>query len=117
MPTTAVDEDDPDELWRTALILMDSVKEEEMLAPTICPRRNSCAALFATQELTLAQPAPVRARCRCSAGRVETTLKSFPRAEVEEMKGDDGTIAVTCEFCKTAYVYTDTDLDRLYGKG
>ena len=60
------------------------------------------------------EPRALVANCRCSAERVAGTLKSFPRAEVESMRDEDGNVVVVCEFCKSRYVFANTDLDRLY---
>ena len=54
-----------------------------------------------------------RHACRCSRERVATTLRAFPRAEVNAM-ADDGRIAVTCEFCKAPYVFDGNDVALLY---
>ena len=34
--------------------------------------------------------------------------------EIEELKDDHGEVVVTCEFCKTRYHYSATELDALY---
>ena len=53
--------------------------------------------------------------CRCSPDRVSGTLRSLNRDELNEM-ADDGVVTVTCEFCKTDYVYTEEDLDDLFAE-
>jgi molecular chaperone Hsp33 len=45
---------------------------------------------------------------------VRGTLRTFPRAEIESLKDENGEVVVTCEFCKTRYHYSATDLDELY---
>jgi molecular chaperone Hsp33 len=45
---------------------------------------------------------------------VRDTLRAFPRAEIEELKDEHGEVVVTCEFCKTSYHYSATDLAALY---
>jgi len=40
-------------------------------------------------------------------------LRSFPRAEIDDM-ADDGLITVTCEFCRTDYVYDAARLDKMF---
>ncbi|HBT43856.1 MAG TPA: molecular chaperone Hsp33, partial [Rhodospirillaceae bacterium] len=56
---------------------------------------------------------PVKQTCRCSRDKVEMTLRSFPRAEIEDM-ADDGTVTVTCEFCRTDYVFGPDQIEALY---
>ncbi|HSV29844.1 MAG TPA: Hsp33 family molecular chaperone HslO [Candidatus Omnitrophota bacterium] len=45
---------------------------------------------------------------------METTLRSFPRADVEALKDDDGKVVVTCEFCRAEYSFEDKDLEKVY---
>jgi molecular chaperone Hsp33 len=49
------------------------------------------------------EPRPLTAFCRCSQGRIEGVLKSFPAAERAEMVEPDGLIRVTCEYCSRTY--------------
>ena len=74
--------DEAEETWNRATILQASATDAEMLDPGL-----SAAALlhrlYHADYLELPDARPVRARCRCSAERVETTLRSFPRQEVE----------------------------------
>ena len=42
-------------------------------------------------------------RCDCSAERVERTLRSLGRAEVERLRDEDPTATVDCQFCGKAY--------------
>ncbi len=103
-----------DETWRRTEILARSVKDAELFDETLSADRLLYR-LYHADGLQVQDARPLRAKCRCSAERVEGTLKSFPRADVESMKTDDGRVEVVCEFCKTAYVYDDADLDRIYG--
>ena len=42
-------------------------------------------------------------RCDCSAERVERTLRSLGRAEVERLRDEDPVATVDCQFCGKAY--------------
>ena len=46
---------------------------------------------------------PVTYRCDCSAQRVERTLRSLGRAEVERLRDEDPVATVDCQFCGKAY--------------
>lgn len=105
--------EDGDEAWRRAVILMSSATAAEMVDPGL-PGEKLLWRLFHDEGLAIAAARSLQARCRCSQRRVETTLRSFPRPEIEDMKDEHGRVVVTCEFCKAAYVYQDADLDRLY---
>ena len=52
-------------------------------------------------------------RCDCSAERVERTLRSLGRAEVERLRDEDPTATVDCQFCGKAY---HIDLNELLKK-
>ena len=52
-------------------------------------------------------------RCDCSAQRVERTLRSLGRAEVERLRDEDPVATVDCQFCGKAY---HIDLNELLKK-
>ena len=106
-------DEDFEEAWRRAVVLMSSSRDNEILDPALHPH-DLLFRLFHEDGVRVFDPAPLEMRCRCSAGRVEAMLQSFPRTEIETLKvGDD--VVVTCEFCGHDYVYSDDDIDRLYG--
>lgn len=102
-----------DETWRRAEIMARSVKHAELFDESLDAGRLLYR-LYHADGLEMQDVRSLQAQCRCSAERVEGTLRSFPREDVESMKTEDGQISVVCEFCKTAYVYADSDLDRIY---
>lgn len=105
--------EDVDELWRRAVILMGSATTAEMVDPAL-PGETLLWRLFHDDGLLLSPSRPLRARCRCSRERVEGTLRSFPRSDVEDMRDEAGRVVATCEFCKTSYDFGPADLERLY---
>lgn len=105
--------DEADELWRRAVILTASLTPGEMLDPALSSERLLYR-LYHDDALRTHETRSLQARCRCSDARVAQTLKSFPRPEIEDMRDDDGTVVVTCEFCKSRYVFDDRRLDELY---
>ncbi|NQV45133.1 MAG: Hsp33 family molecular chaperone HslO [Rhodospirillales bacterium] len=107
-----MDEDDEDENWRRAVALMSSVKQEELLDAGLKPS-ELLFRLFHEEGVRLFDPQSIRNECRCSYKKVEQTLKSFPRADIEEMQ-EQGVVSVTCEFCKTDYNFDHAALDALY---
>lgn len=106
-------DEDFEEAWRRAVVLMSSSRDAELLDRTLHPN-ELLFRLFHEDGVRVFDPASLEMRCRCSADRVEAMLQSFPRTEIETLKvGDD--VVVTCEFCGHDYVYSDDDIDRLYG--
>jgi molecular chaperone Hsp33 len=52
-------------------------------------------------------------RCGCTREKVERALLSFTSNELADMIENDGGAEVTCEFCRQAYSFDTTDLNRL----
>lgn len=107
------DSDEADEAWRRAVILMASTRTEELLDPGLHGERLLYR-LFHDDGLQLLDAKQLNTHCRCSRQRVVSTLKSFPRSEIEELRDEHGTVVVTCEFCKSDYSFDEDDLDRVY---
>ncbi len=103
------------EAWRRAVILMSSVKPTELLDMAL-PPPELLFRLFHEDGVRLFDANPIHNQCRCSKEKVRNTLKSFPRAEIDELR-DDGIVTVTCEFCKIDYTFDDTALDTLFSAG
>lgn len=101
-----------DEGWRRAMVFMGSATERELLDPGISAERLLYR-LFHEDGVRVFSKRAIEPTCRCTPGRAAGILKSFPRAEIEEMK-IDGVVTVTCEFCNRSEVFTDDDLDRIY---
>lgn len=106
-------DEDAEEAWRRAVILMSSLSSDELLDPAVSTEQLLYR-LYHQDGVRVTDGRAVKQSCRCSREKVETTLRSFPRAEVEDM-AEDGIITVTCEFCRTDYVFDPGQLDALYG--
>ncbi len=105
--------EEADEAWRSAVILMASTRAGELLDPGLAADRLLYR-LYHSDELRLLDARPLDASCRCSRERVASTLRSFPRDEIESLRDERGDVVVTCEFCKAGYHFDDDDLDRVY---
>ncbi len=106
---------DAEDGWRRAMVLMTSVTADELLGPE--PRANDLLfRLFHEDGVRVWQPSRLRFGCRCSRERVVGMLSNLPRDEVASMKVE-GTneVEVVCQFCSTAYRFSDADLDKVYG--
>lgn len=112
---TPEEEDVVEDAWRTGVILMGSVKDDELLSPEIAPD-TVLYRLFHQEHLVVHPARHPRFGCRCSHDRVATALSQFPREELETMKIED-VVEVTCDFCNERYEFTDADLDAITGKG
>ena len=101
-----------EDAWRRAVILMGSSKDEELLNLDLHPH-ELLFRLFNEDGVRVFHSQPLEMRCRCSEERVQTMLKSFPREEIEDLKVDDN-VVVTCEFCGRDYAFTDAQIDGIY---
>lgn len=55
----------------------------------------------------------VHFRCKCSKERVEQTLISLGRAELEQLLEEDGEAEIVCHFCNEKYKFSDEDLKTI----
>lgn len=114
MPASQFDEEEREEGWREAVILMGSATSAELTSDEIGPN-SLLYRLFHEPGVRVYKTMPLQSACRCSEGRVSTMLRSFPKDEVAEMKVD-GVVEVKCEFCGRDYRYDQTALDRLFAE-
>lgn len=103
-----------DEAWRRAVILMSTLSSGEMLDPDMAPT-DILYRLFHQEGLRVHPPKILVQECRCSRQKVTDTLRMIPREEITEMS-DDGVVTVTCEFCKSAYVFDVSQMDAVYAE-
>ena len=110
---TFVDQEQRDDDWRKAIILMASATEAEMLDPAL-PGTTLLYRLFHEDRPRQFERQPFEARCRCSRGRIDRVLRSIKREELADLRDSRGLVSVKCEFCSTEYSYEESDLDRVY---
>ena len=105
------DQEDQED-WRRAVILMSSVTRDELLDPALASDQLLFR-LFHEESVRAYMPRALTFGCRCSRQRVETTLKALPQEEVRTLK-IDGRVVVTCQFCNKSESFGDIELDALY---
>lgn len=110
-PEGAAQHDLPDdEAWAEAKALAGTVEDHELVDPTLSGERLLYR-LFHERGVKVFEPLAIVEQCRCSAERVESMLRSFSREERRDMVGENGRIAVTCEFCSTERSFDPADFD------
>ncbi len=97
--------------WRRAGFLLDTVSDDELTDPTL-KSEELLYALFHEDGVRMFSAVPLQAGCRCERSRVESVLKRYGRADLEEMAAEDGVIRVTCEFCKTEYDFDPAEVGQ-----
>lgn len=106
------DAEERDERFRSALILMGSARDSEMIDPAL-PADQLLWRLFHEHAPRVFDRRDVADRCRCSRARIDSLLRSIPREELDGMRDARGLVAVRCEFCGATYDYDDQELDDL----
>ena len=71
--------------------------------------------LFGDIPYTLLESHDLFFRCGCNREKVERALLTFNTDELRNMIDEDGGAEVTCEFCRQAYIFGTSDLERLSG--
>lgn len=106
----AAGSDDADrEAWTRARILAATAEDHELIDPNLSAAQLLLR-LFHEDGVRVEQVLPISNYCRCSRDRVADVLRSFGAAEVSDMRDAAGSIAVTCEFCATAYTFTPEEI-------
>jgi molecular chaperone Hsp33 len=109
-----ISREDLEDAWRTAVILLGSLKNSELLDLALTPERL-LTRLFITIGVVPGARRAIRFQCRCSRERSERILASFPVEEVRSY-ADDGKVHMTCEYCHSDYVFDVADLEAIVHK-
>ena len=64
-------------------------------------------------ELTMFEREPVEYRCYCSRERVEKTLITIGKKDMQEIVDEGKEITIECQFCDTVYKFTPKDVENL----
>lgn len=97
--------------WNRLNILADTVTNEELLS---LPVEQLLTRLFHEETVRLFDSQPVAFRCTCSRERIENSLLSLGKAEVDSIIEDQGQVAVDCEFCNRHYEWDAVDAEQLF---
>jgi molecular chaperone Hsp33 len=108
-----IEGDEDQEDWHRTMLLLGTATDAELLDPGL-PADALLYRLFHEEGVRVFAPQGLRFGCRCSRERVEKLLRSFPDAEVEEMRQDDGLVVVTCQFCNAGFRFDEAQLARLH---
>ncbi len=102
--------------WTRAAVLLGTCTEGELLSPVL-HSADVLYRLFHEDGVRVYSPTHVRFKCRCSRQKVTDVLKAIPRSELEEICAQEEKVSIKCEFCSEEYIYTDDDLNEVYGEG
>lgn len=72
--------------------------------------------LFNQEKVRVFDAEPVEFSCACSRSKIEETLFSMGRAELEEILAERDIIEVSCEFCSEHYRFDKIDVESILSK-
>ena len=100
-----------EEDWNRVNILAATLEASELLN---LPPLQLLTRLFHEEQVSVHAPKPLRFSCTCSREKVETTLLTMGRVEVDDILQVEGKVEVDCEFCQQRFVFNPTDVARLF---
>ena len=101
-----------DDAWTEAKLLAATVEDHELLDPTLSAERLLYR-LFHERGVRIFESQAIVEACRCSHDRILMMLRRFSPQERLDMRGDDGQIGITCEFCSTKYNVAPDEIEPL----
>jgi molecular chaperone Hsp33 len=112
--TGGVGEEESNAAWQGAQRGIGRLQEAELLEH---PVEELLARGFSDHDLRLFRGAPVHFECRCGEGRVAGLLRALGEEEVRDVLREQGSVTVTCEFCRRPYRFDRTAVDALFELG
>ncbi len=94
-----------------ARALFDTVGDDELIDPGLTSGRVLFR-LFHEEGVRVEQTTPVAKRCACDQERLAQLLSRFPSDDRNHMARDDGTVAMTCEYCNREWTFTAEEIDQ-----
>jgi len=104
-------QDETEEAWRHALVMLGSCTDEELLHTQFTPY-GLLYRLFHEDGVRVFDARPVQFGCRCSIDKVKGVLASLSEAEITDLMVD-GEITVTCEFCQESHAFDGGQIARM----
>jgi molecular chaperone Hsp33 len=100
--------------WERVSVLANTVTKDEMLS---LDSEEILYRLFNEEKVRLFEAEPVTFECSCSQKKIEGTLLTLGREELEGILQELSTIDVGCDFCGKKYSFDEVDVKNiLYGR-
>ncbi len=94
------------ELWTRLGHYMRTVGPDELLDPAL-PGDALLLRLFHRDELRVDPPRPLRDGCRCGGrARMETVLRALSAGDMADIRSEDGSLEMVCQFCGRAETFS-----------
>jgi molecular chaperone Hsp33 len=109
--TGGVGEEESYAAWQDAQRGIGRLEETALLEQSM---EELLARGFSDRDLRIFRGAPVHFECRCGEGRVAGLLRALGEEEVRDVLREQGSVTVTCEFCRRPYKFGAADVDALF---
>lgn len=93
------------EMWERAAAFLETTQADELLDPSLSAE-ELLYRLYHEDGVRVFKPSAVRAECSCNADKIAAVLGRYTPEELADMV-DDGFIRVSCEFCRTEYLFDE----------
>ena len=107
-------QDDAEEAWRRAVILMGSCTPAELTDPAI-DANQLLFRLFHEDGVRVFDHHPISFRCKCTTERMGAAVAMLTADELRDMT-IDGEVTVTCQFCNAEHVFNEETLKTFYSR-
>jgi molecular chaperone Hsp33 len=104
-------EEEMQDAWRRATVLMGSCRNEELTDPDLSPY-DLLYRLFHEDGVRVFRRRPLSFGCRCSRDRAARILRVMSAEDIEEYL-IDGKIIVTCQFCNSSEIFDEAQISAL----
>ena len=94
-----------------ARVLFDTLSDDELIDPGLTSGRVLFR-LFHEEGVRVEDVHAVRRRCACRQERLAELLARFPSDDRNHMAREDGTVAMTCEYCNREWTFTAEEIDH-----
>jgi molecular chaperone Hsp33 len=109
--TKQATEEEDLETWNRAVMLGQTLKQEELLSTGIETLLNR---LFWEETIRVFDPQHPQFHCSCTREKVGNMLKMLGQEEVESALADLGELGINCDFCGKHYAFDKVDCAQLF---
>lgn len=102
-------DEDAEEAWRNAVILMSSITSDEMLNASI-PTQDLLYRLYHQDGIRVYDERDIEFQCGCSREKATEMLINFGGDDIDSMKTETDMVVVSCEFCRTDYEFSEEEI-------
>ncbi len=92
------------ETWERAQAFIETIQPDELLDPLISAEKLLYR-LFHEDGVRVFEPSPLQAACSCNEEKISAVLSRYSENDLRDMV-EDGSITVTCEFCRKDYRFS-----------